>query len=163
MIDSFVISEEIDSALARVQWDRKLAVATSRKHAFNLPNVSQDGIYCFQKTHNIQTKPLSMFLRKSYHLLPQLNHILRQLMESGHFEKWERDSRLRSANSVDQGRMVRLDHFMVMNKILIGLLSGASLVFLLELFTYRMIRRRKRSKFWRLIHLILEPQRLFLL
>nr|QGW45458.1 ionotropic receptor 87a [Bradysia odoriphaga] len=89
---SYNLCDNIDNCFYKLTFNDYLAVATSREHAMNSPVVPTSDIFCFAKADNIYTFSVAMMTKKYYHLLPQMNSIIRRVSEFGLLEKWAKDN-----------------------------------------------------------------------
>lgn len=90
--NSFHLCNKIDECFLQLKFNDYLAVATSREHAMNNPVLPKTEIFCFPKTNNIYSFSVSLLTKKYYHLLPQMNSIIRRVLEFGLLEKWAKDN-----------------------------------------------------------------------
>lgn len=76
----------------KLKFNDYLAVALSREHAMNNPVLPKTEIFCFSKSNNVYTYSVAMITKKCFHLLPQMNSIIRRVLEFGLLEKWAKDN-----------------------------------------------------------------------
>lgn len=83
--------------------NHKLAIGISREQIRNLllPLSDQD-IYCFEKSENIFSYSVVMILQKDYHLVSHINELIREVAASGLIFKWAEDS----------GRVIKNDNIL---------------------------------------------------
>lgn len=126
------------------------ALAISRSHALNNPfrfNENED-FFCFPVSDDVVILQIVMLFRKFHHLLPTINEKIRSIAESGLLMKWQKESlRVGLSESSDGALMtLQLEHvegaFLV---VLIGLIV-AFVVFLLELLTHWLIRKKESMR-----------------
>lgn len=96
----------------------------------NNPVVPKTDIFCFAKSDNIYTFSVAMMTKKYFHLLPQMNSIIRRVSEFGLLEKWAKDNSAatfkliqNSASGDDDG-----DGLVVLT---VGHITGALMIMLL--------------------------------
>lgn len=167
----FTLCEYIDSCLQRLEYDEKLAVALSRLHGYNSPVISRRDIYCFPPEQNIYSYSVVMPIRLDFHLRPQINFIIRQLLEFGLIERWDKLSQsiaenadimkmINNGGSSDEKHLVVLTVAHIMGAILIMIFGHilASLAFLAETIVYNKLQTEKPSKKWIRLHKILNPK-----
>lgn len=58
----------------------------------NNPVLPKTEIFCFSKINNVYSFSVAMITKKYFHLLPQLNSIIRRVLEFGLLEKWAKDN-----------------------------------------------------------------------
>lgn len=160
-----------DNCLKRLLNDENIAVAVSRLHAENSPVISKTELYCFSRSNNIYSYSIALPIKLDFHLLPQINYIIRQLFEFGLIERWNKlsqsiassvsISKLLKSEGEDGGHLVVLTVAHITGAILIlgaGLIMSFA-VFILERIVYRIIRHGRRNKFWNFVNSILDPQK----
>lgn len=140
------VCENLDQCLLQIKENRHLAVAISREHAINTPeDISESDMFCFSKANNIYTFFVVMLVKKDYHLLPQINTIIRSLKEGGLTTKWIEDSEKKSNKRLtDSGeaKPLRIEHIWGMMLILTVGLALASTTFLMEHLTHILVYKR---------------------
>ncbi|KXJ82458.1 hypothetical protein RP20_CCG013679 [Aedes albopictus] len=82
----------VDDCLARINSDQTVAVAVSRAHSQNSKTIGEAEMFCFTRTHNIQTYPVEMMVKKDFHILAKINDLIRRISESGLLGKWQVES-----------------------------------------------------------------------
>lgn len=58
----------------------------------NNPVLPKTEIFCFSKANNVYSFSVAMMTKKYFHLLPQMNSIIRRVLEFGLLEKWAKDN-----------------------------------------------------------------------
>lgn len=143
----------MDECFKAMTTNHSKALAISRSHALNNPfrlNENED-FFCFPVSDDVVIYSVVMMFRKFHHLLPTINEKIRSIAESGLLMKWQKEN-LRAglsessdaANKGEGAQMtLKLEHvegaFLV---VLIGL-SAAVVVFLLELLTHWLLRKKE--------------------
>ena len=144
--DVYQVCENLDECLLQIKNDRHLAVAISREHAINTPmNITEADMYCFSKTNNIYTFFVVMLVKKDYHLLPQIDTIIRRMKEGGLTAKWIEDSEKkgRGKNTGDgAAKPLKVEHIWGMILILSSGLTLSLIVFSLEHLTHFLVYKR---------------------
>lgn len=170
--NNFRICEVPDDCLKQLLADETLAVAVSRLHAKNTPAISQTELYCFARSANIYSYSVAMPIKLDFHLLPQINNVIRQLFEFGLIERWDKLSQA-IASSAEIVKMLKADgggngsHLVVltvahiMGAILIMIFGHlvALIVFLAEHFAHANIKSGSGNRFWMGLHNFLTPTR----
>lgn len=168
--DNFRICDVPDACLKRLLYDNKLAVAVSRLHAKNSPVISQTELFCFARSVNIYSYSVAMQIKLDFHLLPQINSVIRQLFEFGLIERWDKLSqsiassaaivKMQKDGSGDDGNhLVVLTVAHIMGAILIMIFGHliALITFLAEHITHRKIKSGNNNRFWMILHAFLSP------
>ncbi|XP_030369549.1 uncharacterized protein LOC115620458 [Scaptodrosophila lebanonensis] len=162
--EKFQMCYNIVECLNNAAEDETIAVAVSRHHSFYNPRIERTRLYCFDRNENLYMYLVTMLLPKKFHLLHQINPIIRHIIESGHVQKWARDLDMIRIIHDEIGR-VREDPFQALTlaqfhgafTFAIALLLLASCIFLLEcLVHWCVIRRRTRFTLLRRLHRLLR-------
>lgn len=161
-----------DECLKRLLVEEKLAVAVSRLHAQNSPVISQTELFCFARSANIYSYSVAMQFKLDYHLLPQINSVIRQLFEFGLIERWDKLSQsiassaaivkmLREGSGEEGSHLVVLTVAHIMGAILIMIFGHliAFIAFLAEHLAQRRIKGGNCSRFWVILHKFLSPKK----
>lgn len=152
--------------MATLAWNRCSAVAVARRRAFNCPTVAKEAIYCFDKSQNIRNIGISLVTRPRFELLSEVNRLLRYLVESGLFAKWERDSSstvYKDSSDAFEYNRITWKHFGGgMIYLCLGLFSG-TMLFGMEIVIHRCARSHRRSKFWKVTDRLIDGRRYELL
>lgn len=161
-----------DDCLERLLVDEKLAVAVSRLHAKNSPVISEMELLCFARSANIYSYSVAMPIKLDFHLMPQINNIIRQLFEFGLIERWNKLSQsiassaatvkmLRDGNGGDgSGHLVVLTVPHIMGAILIMAFGHllAFIALIAEHMTHRKINRGSCNRCWKILHHFFTPK-----
>lgn len=172
MRKSFELCEVPDECLGKLEYDTKLAVAVSRLHALNTPAISQKKIYCFTRARNIYSYSVAMPIKLDFQLLPQINYIIRQLLEFGLIERWNKLSQAIATNneikrsfkaakeSGGGSSLVILTVAHIMGAIMIMCFGHfvAMLAFILEVIVHRKVKNGSRSKIWLMLYSFLQSK-----
>lgn len=113
-----------------------------------------------------------MPIKLDFHLLPNINYIIRQLFEFGLIERWDKLSQsiaknadirklLNSEDSSHESRLVVLTVAHIMGAILVMIFGHilASLAFIVEQLTFRNIQKGNHKFVWMKLHQILNPKK----
>lgn len=162
LLSKHKICHNMDECFKAITKDRGKALAISRSHALNNPFrfKENDDFFCFPVSDDVVIYSAVMMFQRFHHLLPTFNEKIRVIAESGLLTKWQKDSNRAGLTSSGNGdnkgghgsilKKLRLEHvegaFLV---VLIGL-SISFIVFLLELVTER-LSRRKNKKYQRFL------------
>lgn len=144
----------MDDCLMAIKTDA-VAVAVSREHAKNTPlPISDEDMCCFAKTENIFTYSVVMLVPRDYHLLSQINDLIRRISESGLLSKWQKESEIirtttSAATAADGTMKLRIGH--VQGAFLLGFLGAviATAAFAVEWITYWLAGRTNKKSFWK--------------
>lgn len=80
-----------DDCLEQLHRHDDLAVSSAREHALHSPLISKVEISCFPKTENVYSYSVTMLTQRQFHLLSNINSIIRRVMEFGLIQKWDKD------------------------------------------------------------------------
>lgn len=92
MRSAYSLCATTDQCLNKLHEYDNLAVSVAREHALNCPVISQTDLFCFPKTNNVYSYSVTMLTQRQFHLLSNINSIIRRVMEFGLIQKWEKDS-----------------------------------------------------------------------
>lgn len=156
------VCPNIDTCLEHLSTNDELAVAVSRQHATNCPKISQEHIYCLSESEKIYSFAVSMLIREQYELVPIMDKVIQRSLESGLFQKWEKDSQLKKHyHSVHNLKFVKLSlEHMGGGVVALGfcfplcLLTGC-----FEHLVYRRARVKNCSKFWKIADQFMDGDR----
>lgn len=148
----FCMCINIDHCLKQLILDQNddLAVATLRHHAINIPDIPREKLYCFDKTENIISLTISMWVRKDFPLLTRLNKIIRYSFEAGLIQKWESETRIVNKFQKNEVHTVILtmEHTASAMMVLgIGTVLGLLSIYA-EPIVHRKAREQNSSWFW---------------
>lgn len=150
----------MDQCFKEITKDPTKALAISRSHALNNPfglNGDSD-FFCFPISDDIYVYSAVMMFRRFHYLLPIINEKIRVIGESGLLSKWQKDSTKGLSSTLDDADKNKDSHGSVQIKlqvehvvgaflaVLIGL-ALAFIVFLLELLTHWLIKKKKSHRF----------------
>lgn len=142
-----------------------LAIAVSRQHIFNNPIYKKSQVYCFDRLENIADYSVSLFVRKTFDLLPKIEEIIQKLLEAGFIRKWESESQLRRKYEVDYIPPTALTFEYVAVSIYIVMFPGLTMccvVFLVEYTANRKCKiNNKSTKYWILLQRYCDGHRYF--
>lgn len=155
--NSFHLCRNIDECFLKLKFDDYLAVATSREHAMNNPVLPKTNIFCFSKANNIYSFSVAMMTKKYFHLLPQMNSIIRRVSEFGLLEKWAKDNSAGALKLIQETDDGGDDDGLVV--LTIGHITGAMIIMFLgytvalcafigEMIVGKKISSSKRNAFW---------------
>lgn len=162
---SYFVCKDIDICLQHLKDNEKLAVATSREHALNSPLISKQKIFCFRRSQSIYNYPVVIQMRKNFPFAIELNEFIKRAVEGGLIIKWRWDSQTTYKYEPDK---VPLKHLTVEHMagaftafFILGLCSiGACIA---EQIVHRRARMRNAIRFWKIVDMLIDPERHFLL
>lgn len=165
MLEKYKICQNNDECLEELDWNNRLAVAVSQKHAMNNPVIPNWKIYCFPNTENIFNYPVSMYMRVGHPLEREINEITQRTLEAGLLAKWAVDSRM--AFKQEARTPIRTKKLTIENISLILFLCGsfltfAVLAFIAELIVHRRARSPGAGRFWTTADWLIDGDRHFL-
>lgn len=156
------ICPDIDICLEHLKTNSELAVAVSHQHATNCQRISQRYIFCLSESEKIYSFTVSMLTRKRYERLPVIDKIIRRSLESGLFQKWQKDSEMKKLyRSKHELKAVRLNLEHIGGGVValgfcfpLCLLTGC-----VEHLVYRKARLPNCSTFWKLADQFMDGDR----
>lgn len=142
---------EMDKCLTELGSNDKLAVAISRQHATNarIP-LSNDDMFCFDKSNNLFSFSVVMLFKNDHHLLPPVNTLIRRITESGFIFKWKTDTEylkfkedIKARDPPENAKPLKLDHMLGSFLLLSVGLIASLLSFGFEWLAYYLAQKRK--------------------
>lgn len=161
----FTVSENLTEYLHQLNWNNKLAVATSFDRIRN-DRVFSKSVYCFDESNNIQTYPLKMFMQKDFPFQRELNKFIKNIEENGLSVKWRKGHIFGSFAEKPpkfSSYFVSFEVISVLVFICIILLFSAVLILFFEFLIYKKVRTPGTARLWRFIEMAIDPYRYFLL
>lgn len=150
---AFNVCEDVSECLAHEPNLRNLAIAGSRQNMINSLSNSSPQMTCLDRSENIASYPIALYIRKDFRLKADMNAIIHQLLESGFFVKWKSNSQIEEKHESSDLEPVSLtiEHISTALIFLIGCGSVLSTsAFAAENIIYwKMKKRRKdRHRIW---------------
>lgn len=165
-MQNFKVSNNLTEYLNQLDWNNKLAVATSLERVRNDRLLSKS-VYCFDESNNIQTYPLKIFMRKGFNLQKKLDRFIEYTIENGVIVKWTRKNTFRSF--VEERRIqmdydeVKAEIFKFFVPVILGVSLGAFVIMVFEVIVHTKVHSHGSAKLWRYIQMMIDPERYFLL
>lgn len=121
-------------------------------------------MYCFSHKENFREYPIALAMHRKYEFLPQINVVVRRIVEAGLIAKWHRDfsKYWNDAKRIDDHRVIlTIDHI---GGGLFALLFGigiASLVLIVECITFRKTEQIDCHPFWLFLSKVVDGRRFY--
>lgn len=121
-------------------------------------------MYCFSPAENIYTYTIALRMAKKFEFLPQIDDIVRRLIEAGLFHKWQRDSnmyRIDELQKDDPNIILTVVHI---GGAVVSLLCGLSLaimVLMVECVAYRKTTHNECCEYWFLVSKFVDGRRFY--
>lgn len=162
MIDKFKICEDINVCLGQLDQNSRLAVAISRERDLN-SIIETSSEFCFEKSETIHEYPMTLFVRRDFLYLENLNRFIQMASECGLIEKWHIDSQIQSHYKSNENiyKHLTLDNFRGIYIIWCIILLIDFFVLLLERFIHRKARMPNPSRFWIIVEMFIDSDRHF--
>lgn len=90
---------DIDECLHRLEFENKLAVATSRLHVQALPLYKN--IFCLAHSQNIHNYFTKFMIRSDFEMRISFNNMLQLVVDSGFVSKFQKDTQIHHRTSTD--------------------------------------------------------------
>lgn len=156
------ITDDSNDFLQQLEWNNQLAVATSYESFQNDRYLSKI-VYCFDKNNNILEYSLNILMRKDFELHDELNRFIQRMIECGLIQKWLKRGRNMEIEPSFQYINMAFKHFEFVLTLCTYMLISALCALLIETIVYKRVRAENASPFWHIIHMIINPNRYFLL
>lgn len=147
----------------------KLAVALSREHIRWIRKNTDLEFFCFEKPEIIYSFPMKFLVHTNFTFRNELDEFIKAASASGLIEKWRSIAGAQSNHGNNtEGRtngLLTLEHVYVALGAWVATWSYQFLVLLTENVVYKQVRnsKGKRRRFWKLIEMIIDPDRHFFL
>lgn len=154
---------EIDKCLHRLEFDEKLAVATSRYHIKSMP--LQQNIFCFDQSQNIHNYLNTFMIRNDFPMKHEFDNILKRIVTSGILSKWRRDLQLYRVSvqfffEIDSLNLIEFSYaFILLGPFLIVTVF----ILIVEFHIYKRANSVNTTNFWQFLDKIICGKRCFFL
>lgn len=122
-------------------------------------------IYCFENSEIIYEYAPKLLVRNGFPFLKELNKFLEMISECGVINKWLSDNYFRTSKKKVNKVYYRFTMSNVYGLLLIGALDifFTVIVFIFEKIVHKKTREPNTSRFWKMIEMLIDPDRYFLL
>lgn len=160
ILDEF---HHLNESLHRLDWNNKLAVATSSERVQNDRLISKF-VHCFDEPNHIRRLSLKIFMRKDFPLRNELNRFIERVTEGGLIEKWEniRGAPVEKPPTFSYTE-ITLKVFLNIAYFSTGMVLIAVFTLLCERFVHKKARAPGAPRRWRYIEMMIDPFRYLLL
>lgn len=161
--NNFEVCTEIDKCLYRLEFDDKLAVATSRLHVQTLP--LYEHIFCFDQTQNIHNFLNVFMIRSDFQMNFSFNNLLKMVVVSGLTAKFQRDLKIHQEKSItfSEAHRINLIDFYFVFVFATFLIILIIIAIALEFIIYYKSRSVNATKVWKTLDKIICGRRFFFL
>lgn len=153
--------------LKKLYLNPTLAVALPREFSRSILKDLNFQFYCFERPEIIHSFALKFYLHKDFSYKTELNDFLMLASETGLIEKWRSNTRTQFDHRYDpaevQSGLMTLDNLSGMLLLWICMILIVALVLCLEIIVFRQVKKHNALRFWRLIEMIIDPDRYFML
>lgn len=160
--ETFYICPEIDQCLKHLYENEYLAVGVSRYHAQNNPHISRRKIFCLDRTQNILSYPVQLFMRKDYPFASEINKVIRRAVEGGLFTKWMRDTVVQRKGDLQElpVKPLQLEHISAAILAYILFTTFAYGAFVAEYTVHKRVHQKTTNhRFWKIADYLLDGDR----
>lgn len=163
-LNKFIIINDIDVYLERLDWNYKLAVVSSIERAQYFTTKRHFDLYSFNHPNQVYGYTLKFLMRPHFPLANELNRLfIGQASESGLINNWLNNYRSQFKTKYQSEIMyLKLENATLMLVIAAFLWLSSLSVCLLERIVFRKVRTVGSRRFWRYIEMIIDPDRHFL-
>lgn len=163
-LDKFTVTNVTSENFNRLDWNDKLAVASSFERAQYLRSKSYFDLYFFDHPNQIHTHASKFLMRPRFSFVNELDKFIEQASNGGLINKWLKRYRLVSkGNDPDEYRYLKFENlaFHFGNSIIVWLF--ALFVLMIERIVFRKVRMVGSNRFWRYVEILIDPDRHFLM
>lgn len=136
----------------------------------NNPVLPKTEIFCFSKSKNVYSFSVAMMTKKYFHLLPQMNSIIRRVVEFGLLEKWAKDNSAATLKLIQNSDIGSEGDGLVV--LTVGHITGALMIMLVgyaialcafvgELIVARNVSFAKHKLFWSVWDKVFDTKQYF--
>lgn len=164
-LHNFEVCNEIDECSHRVEFEDKLAVATSKLHIRTMP--LQQNIFCYDPSQNIRNYLNTFMIRSDYSKKRVFNDVLKRIVASGIISKWKKDLRLypetkRKQNS-EEVRSLRFSDFYFTVVSFIPLVGISIMALTAEFIIHNKAHSMNATYYWKFLEKAICGKRYFFL
>lgn len=169
----YELCNNINDCLVKIKYNDKIAVSVSREHAMNNLEILKSELFCFTKSNNVYSYSVTMLAKKNFHLLSRMNTIIRQIVEFGLIQKWEKQDYTVMQIRLEQNQPINnLDNNLIV--LTVGHIGGALIImfvgwifgilsFIVEiLINTKLAKRRYFRHMTKYLDAFVNPDRYFL-
>lgn len=165
MLEEFKTYPNIDHCLKILSQNHWFAAAISREHARNNDLISFSQLHCFDQTEVIYEYALKFLVNKNFSYLTELNTFIRRASASGLIEKWHKSYSNRTfyKQKPNHFTQLRVNNLQGVFSLLFLFIMTHCSALLLEMFIHKKANEINSFRFYKIIELIIDPDRHFLL
>lgn len=165
-MEKFEITNDQNYNLRQLEWNSKLAVATSLERVRKMQLKSELKLYCFNNPNNIYEYSLKILMKKDFALVNELNRFIRYASDGGLIVKWLKGNTFISDSEKSSKfgfSEAHLNSLLFNGIIFCGVSTLSMIVFIAEMLVYKNVQKNVSSTFWRYCQMFIDPYRYFLL
>lgn len=162
----FEITNNQNPYLRQLEWNSKISVATSLERVHKLQIDSELKLYCFNHPNNIYEYSLKILMKRNFPLVNELNRFIQFACNGGLTVKWLKGNQYTTASEkppIFSFSEANLNSLIFGGIIFSTVLILSLIVFAIENITHRNVQGNKFQTFWRLLQMLIDPYRYFLL
>ena len=161
-LQNFEVCDDIDECLNRLEFDDKLAVATSRYHIEAMQQ--QQNIFCFEPSQNIYNYLNTFMIRNDFPMKREFDEILKRIITSGLLSKWQKDMRhYRASIELNtQWKILNFGELTYAFTMFVGLIA-ALMALIAEIYIYKKANSVNATNYWKFWDKIICGKRYYFL
>lgn len=166
MLKQYTLCDDLIVCLNRLNQNPKLAVAIPREFIHNARNNLTFSIYCFEKPEIIHTFAFRFYMHKNFSYINALNDFIKAASTSGLIEMWRMKNRVQfERNEIETRKsgLVTIENSTGLLALWSSLIFGVMMVLCLEIIVHNHAIKPNAHRFWKLIEMIIDPERHFML
>lgn len=163
-LNKFTVTDVTSENFKRLDWNGKLAVASSFQRVQYLRSKSYFDLYFFNHPNQIHTYAPKFLMRPRFSFANELNKFIEQASNGGLINKWLKRYRLVSkGNDPEEYRYLKLEN-LAFPLCISGIIWLFTLfVLMIERIVFRKVRMVGSNRFWRYVEILIDPDRHFLM
>lgn len=150
--------------LNQLNQNDRLAVASSFERIQYVASINNLNVYCFKHPNQIYEYSTKFLIRPHYPFSNELNKFIDRASDGGLIIKWLQRYRFPMKKRVEHIlEPFRAENFIAQMGVYFFMLTSAFCALILERFVYRMVRMQNTWRIWRLLEIMIDSERYFLL
>ena len=163
-LNKFIITNETDEYLEQLDWNYKLAVASSMERAQYFKSKRHFDVYSFTHPNQIHVYALKFLMRPNFPFANELNKFIEHATDGGLINKWRTKYQSHfKPKYQDETFFFKIENYLLIMVIFAHLIFLANFIFVLERIVFKRVQMRRWRRFWRFVEMMIDPDRHFLL
>lgn len=163
-LDKFTVTNVTFENFKRLNWNGKLALASSFERVQYLKSKSYFDLYFFNYPNQIHTYAPKFLMRPRFSFANELNKFIEQASNGGLINKWLKRYQLVYKGKDSNGYMyIKIENLALLLCIFVIIWLFTLFVLMIERIVFRKVRMVGSNRFWRYVEILIDPDRHFLM